>query len=204
MQPCEKRLLASSSLSFRIEQLNSHWMDFHKIWYSSILRKSVQKDQVWSQPDKNDGCSTCRPMCMHGNISLSSSRLENVSDKNCTENQTPHFMFNNYFFFWKVCRSWGNVGKYGRAGQATDDSITRLMHINKPTNTHFSYFTLTALPLQQRFHEHAFIWRYTYIACIVGMCMVCRISVSLQCSTFSPQITCVCDFLRHALCIILL
>jgi hypothetical protein len=98
------------------------------------------------------------------------------------------------------------VGRYGRAGQATDDSITRLMHmrVNKPTNTHFCYATLTA------FHCNNGITnaRLFYDICILPVLLVCirmvsRISISLQCSTFSPQITSVCDFLRHALYMIL-
>jgi len=31
-------------------------------------------------------------------------------------------------FFLKSCRLWDNLEKYGRAGQATDDKITRHMH----------------------------------------------------------------------------
>jgi hypothetical protein len=34
---CEKRRLASSC---RVEQLGSHWMEFHEIWYLNIFRKS--------------------------------------------------------------------------------------------------------------------------------------------------------------------
>ena len=41
----KKRLLASSCLSVRpyvrVEQLCSHWRDFHEIWYLNILRNSV-------------------------------------------------------------------------------------------------------------------------------------------------------------------
>jgi hypothetical protein len=33
-------------LSVRIEQLGSHWTEFHEMWYSSIIRKSVEKIQV--------------------------------------------------------------------------------------------------------------------------------------------------------------
>ena len=32
--------------SARMEQLDSHWTDFHRIWYLSIFRKSVQTSQV--------------------------------------------------------------------------------------------------------------------------------------------------------------
>ena len=52
-QNCEKPLLASSCLSFRIE-LGSHWTDFHKIWYVSIFRKPIEKIQVSIISDKNN------------------------------------------------------------------------------------------------------------------------------------------------------
>jgi len=30
----------------RMEQLGSHWTDFHETWYLSILRKSVENIQI--------------------------------------------------------------------------------------------------------------------------------------------------------------
>ena len=46
-QNCEKRLLASSCSSVRpsvrMEQLGSHWTDFHEILHLSTFRKTVQK-----------------------------------------------------------------------------------------------------------------------------------------------------------------
>ena len=42
-------------------------------------------------------------------------RMRNVSDKSCRENQNTHFVCSNFF-------KRGNVGKYCRAGQATDDN----------------------------------------------------------------------------------
>jgi len=39
----------------RMEQLGSHWTDFHEICYLSILRKSVDKIQVSVKCDKNNG-----------------------------------------------------------------------------------------------------------------------------------------------------
>ena len=41
-QNCEKRNTSFMSVrpSVRMEQLGSHWTDFHEIWYSSIFRKS--------------------------------------------------------------------------------------------------------------------------------------------------------------------
>jgi hypothetical protein len=32
--------------SVRMEQLDSHWTDFHEIWYLNIFRKSVDKIQI--------------------------------------------------------------------------------------------------------------------------------------------------------------
>jgi hypothetical protein len=41
------------------------------------------------------------------------------------EKTQTHFMFSNFFlsFFRKSCRLWGNVEKYRRSEQATDDNM---------------------------------------------------------------------------------
>jgi len=60
-----------------------------------------------------------------------------------------HFMLRNVFR--KPWRLWDNVGKYCRAGQATD-KIWRMRiacWIPKATNTHLEYVILIALPQQQ-------------------------------------------------------
>ena len=49
-------------------------------------------------------------------------KMRNVSHEICRQNQNTHFMFSN--FFWKSCRLWDNVGRYGRARETTDDDIT--------------------------------------------------------------------------------
>jgi hypothetical protein len=63
------------------------------------------------------------------------------------------------------------VGKYGTAGQATDDSIIRRMRfacrITKAADTHSEYVTYFAFPRQQCLRERASMLRYTYIACLV-------------------------------------
>jgi len=109
--------------SVRTEQLRSHWTDFHEI-------------QVSLKSDNNNG------LYKKINVKLRSRliflRLRNISDKSCTENQIMHFMFNS--FLRKSCRLWDNVGKYCRAGQATDDNRTRRMCFTcwrtKATGTH--------------------------------------------------------------------
>jgi hypothetical protein len=54
-------------------------------------------------------------------------RMRNVSDKSCRENQNTTFVFKASFFllllFFYRARLWDNVGKYCRAGQATDDNM---------------------------------------------------------------------------------
>jgi hypothetical protein len=63
------------------------------------------------------------------------------------------------------------VEKFGRAGQATDDSITRRIRfaswISKATNTDSEYVTLIAFPWQQRLRERVSVLRYAYIASLV-------------------------------------
>jgi hypothetical protein len=45
----------SVSLSVLMEQLGSHWTEFHEICHLSIFRKFVQKIQVSLKSDKNNG-----------------------------------------------------------------------------------------------------------------------------------------------------
>jgi len=71
--------------------------------------------------------------------------MSNITDRISTGNQNTHFMFNN-FFSRKLCCLWDNVGRYYRAGQATDDNIIRRMRtacwIIKATNTYSEYVIL--------------------------------------------------------------
>ena len=60
------------------------------------------------------------------------------------------------------------MGKYGTAGQATDDNIIRCVHIAcwipKATNTHSEYVILIAFPRKQWLPERASMLRYPYNA----------------------------------------
>jgi hypothetical protein len=70
----KKRLVASSCLSVRppvrMEQLGSHWSDFHEIIYLNIFRNSVERIQVSLKSDKNSGYFTWSPMHICDHISL--------------------------------------------------------------------------------------------------------------------------------------
>ena len=59
--------------SVRMEQLGSHWTDYHEIWHLSIFRKYVEKIQVSLKSDKNKGYFTWRPIYIFDHISLNSS-----------------------------------------------------------------------------------------------------------------------------------
>jgi hypothetical protein len=94
-------------------------------------------------------------------------RMRNVSDKICRENQNTTYMF--ITFPPKSCLLYGNVEKYGRMWQATDDNITRRISIAwwipKATYTHSEYVIIIAFSLQQCFRERASLLRSTYIVC---------------------------------------
>jgi hypothetical protein len=73
-------------------------------------------------------------------------RVRNVSDKHFRESQSTHFTFNNFFFF-KSCRLWDSVEKYGKAWHATDMTIWGMCFacwIPKATYTHSQYVILIA------------------------------------------------------------
>jgi hypothetical protein len=68
-------------------------------------------------------------------------RMRNVSDKVVEKINLKNITCNT-FFFRKSCRSWDNVEKYGRARQATDNIIRRMLfacRITKATRTHSWY-----------------------------------------------------------------
>jgi hypothetical protein len=44
--------------TFLMEQLGSHWKDYHESLYMKIFRKSVKKTQVSLKSDKNNGSFT--------------------------------------------------------------------------------------------------------------------------------------------------
>jgi len=46
----------------RMEQLCSHWTDFHEILYLNIFLNSAKKIKILLKSDKNSGCFTWRPI----------------------------------------------------------------------------------------------------------------------------------------------
>jgi hypothetical protein len=98
-------------------------------------------------------------------------------------------------FFRKSCPLLGNVEKYRRAWQATDDSITRRMRfaywITKATDTHSEYVISLAIPRQQWLHERSSMFRL-HANRIVCRTRLCAQLGELSKSHSDPQIA--CDF----------
>jgi len=57
-----RHVCSSVRLSVHMEQLGSHWKNFHEISYLTIFRKSVQKVQISLKSYNNNGYFTWRPM----------------------------------------------------------------------------------------------------------------------------------------------
>jgi len=125
-QNCGERLLASSCLSFCPSARNNSaptgriFIKFDIWGFFEICQGNSSFIKIWQQ---------YRVPYMKTDVyffitsRLVPLRMRNVSDKICRENQETHFVFSKFFFFRKSCRLWENVGKYGNAGQATDDNM---------------------------------------------------------------------------------
>jgi hypothetical protein len=96
-------------------------------------------------------------------------RMRDVSDKSCRENQNTHLMLNNFFFFeshavYEIL--WKNIVELDRP-QIIIWCMRIAYLITKATNTHSEHVILTVFSRQQWLHEHASVFCYTYIACLV-------------------------------------
>ena len=161
----------SLSSSVRMEQLGSHCIDFHEIWYWSIFLKSVKKIHVSLKSDMYNGYFTWRLIYILTYLAVSRSVLimGNVSGKMCGEKSKHAFYIQNFFFrknltVYEVM--WTNIEETGRP-QITIwlERISCL--IAKATNTQSEYAILTTFPPQQWSHERTSILRHTHIPCLV-------------------------------------
>ena len=151
-----------------MEQLGTHWTDFHGTRYLSIFRKSVEKIQLSLKSDNNNEYFTWRFMYFFIISRSVLFRIRNVPDKSSRENQNTHFAFNNFFFENRAVYEigWKNTVKAGRP-QMTVWRMRITCWIPKATNTHSKYVILIVFPLQQWLHGRAWMFRYTYIARLV-------------------------------------
>jgi hypothetical protein len=146
-----------------MEQLGSHWTDFHEISclsFSKICRENSSFIKIWQKK---------------GTLHLWSYlvfllRMKNVSSKSW-ENQNTYYI---QLFFWKSCRLWDNVERYivdlGRP-QMTIWRMRVACWIPKTVNAHSEYVIRITFLLQQWLQGRALELRYTYIACLVTSCV---------------------------------
>ena len=80
-----------------MEQLDSHWTDFHEIQYLSIFQKQFDEIQVTLKSDKNGGYFVWRFIYIYYNILFRSSENEKNFWQNLYGNSKHDFMFNNFF-----------------------------------------------------------------------------------------------------------
>ena len=118
-----------------MDQLGSHTTGFHDIWYLSIFPKSVEKIQVSLKSDKNSGHFIYLVTYVHFWPCLGHFALEwEMFRTKVVEKIKTHILCSVTHFRKSRCL-WDNVEKYCRAGQATDDNITRRMGIAGYKNT---------------------------------------------------------------------
>ena len=100
----------------------------------------------------------CKCMIISRSVLL---RMGNVSGKDVEKIKTH--ILGSITFSRRTCRLWGNVEKYGRSRQATDDSIVQRMRvacwITKATEKCSEYVIIIALSLQQWLRERASMLR---------------------------------------------
>ena len=82
--------------SARIEQLGSHWTDFHEIGQLNIFQKSTEKIQVPLKSEQSNRNFKWRPTYIYGIYRATFLKMKNFSDKHFGENQNTHI--NLHFF----------------------------------------------------------------------------------------------------------
>jgi hypothetical protein len=98
-------------------------------------------------------------------------------DRSCRENQNAHFMFSNFFLFWKSHRLWDNVEKWGKARGVRNDVTIWRMRVtcctskatctHAQTHTHIQVCHIYCFSTATMICERTSVLCYTYIACLV-------------------------------------
>jgi hypothetical protein len=150
-----------------MEQFGSHWTIFMK-YDTNIFRKLSRNFKFHESLTRITG-TLHEDLCIFMVSQWILVRMIKCLRQICRENQNTCFMFST--FYPENRTVWDNVGKHGRARQATDDNIIRHMRIScwitKATDTHSEYVILIAFPWQQWLRERAPIlrWRVYCLSC---------------------------------------
>ena len=111
-------------LSVCMDQLGSHWTDFHEIWYL-FFENLWEKIEVSLKNLRRITGTLSEELCIFMIVSLLSLlRMRHVSDRSSRENQNRHFMFNSCLT--KIVPFMRYVEKYDTATQTTGDN-TRII-----------------------------------------------------------------------------
>ena len=96
-------------------------------------------------------------------------RMRNFSGRICRESQNTRFTLKIFFSENRaVCEIMWKIIVQPDRPQMTIWRMRIARCIPKATDTQSEYVICNVFPLQQWFHEHAPVLRYTYIACLVG------------------------------------
>ena len=159
--------------SVRMEQLGTHWTDFHEILYLSITRKSVEKIQVSLKSDKNTQTALYMKTDIHFPSYLTQFFLERkiFQEKKVSEKlRNTHFMSNNSPHPPENRGVYEIMSKNNVEPDRPQMTIWRIAcWISKATSIRTVCVTLVSFRLQQWLYERASVLRYTYIACLFHM-----------------------------------
>jgi hypothetical protein len=112
----------SVCLSVRMEQLGSHWTDFHDTWFVSIFRNYVEKFKIHYNLTRITG-TLHEDLCTFLIIFLSFLLTRRNFVNKFVEKIKTRILCSISSCFRKLCCSWDNVEKYCRDGQATNDNM---------------------------------------------------------------------------------
>ena len=103
MRKATLSLVMSVLLSVCMEQLGSHWTDFHDIWRLVIFREPVKKIQVSLKSDQKKWHFTWKSIYIYVNILFNYYKNKKSFRESWIENQ--NILYNKtFFFFWKSYR----------------------------------------------------------------------------------------------------
>ena len=92
--------VTSVCLSVRMEQLGSHWTDFHEIWYLNVFETTCRENSSFKKSDRKNGYFTWRSTHFHPQYSL---KWEIFKKKKLYRKSSTHFILKNFFLTRTVC-----------------------------------------------------------------------------------------------------
>ena len=180
---CAFAKLRRASISFAMSVLPPvcpHWKTrlSMEVSYLSIFRKSVEKIQVSSKSDKNNGYYTWRQIYIFLSYLAHFFLERKMFQTKVVEKLETHILCSIIFFSVENLTvyeiMWKNIVERGRP-QMTIWHMLIACWIHKATNTHTGRVIFIVFPLQQWQHEHYSMVRYTgLLKMTVGVLTTCH------------------------------